>query len=261
MVPDSVNPTSQKDEILTVWANAFKLLKQSWQGVKLNLGTFLLLYLTPFILVAILLAILLPAIGLGALLTNGEVDFSNASVTATAGVAIFIGLLGLIVLSVYLSIASIITQFKSIRGEKIGFVDAINQSSDYFWRFIGLAIVSSLIILAGLILLILPGLLAIFFLLLASYFLIDKNTTIREALKGSFEITKANWKIVTALVVVQAAVSAIGIIEGIGSFVSLLLAFAYLCLPAILYTRAAQKNGVTKKSTAKKPANKQVKNA
>lgn len=226
-------PTKQSDDFLTVIGNSFKLIKASWQALQLNLLTFVLLYAIPVVLFTLLVTLaVIVGIGIG----------GSESVNMSAAVIILgtVILLGLIVLSVYIGIAVIITQLASVRGTKIGFKEAINQAQPFFWRFIGLSILTALCVLGGLLLFVVPGIILFILLLLSMYFLIDKNMSIMEAFKACYHASKANWKLPAAVLIVQILIQAPSFVPGIGSFITTILGILYFCLPAIIYTRIPQ---------------------
>jgi uncharacterized membrane protein len=232
-------PTSQKDDILRVVINTFKLAGQSWEALKLNLITFIWILILPLLLVMAMISALMLALSsysaAGGSFAFNEASLSSLSIETIA--LLSVGLLGIIVLLVLLTIASIVVQLESVRGKKITFQDAINRSLSFFWRIVGLGVLCILIIFAGLILFIVPGLLALFFLVLSGYVLIDQNTGIKQAIVTSYNLTKKHWKVVLALIVVNAVINIPGTIEGIGSIVATILAIVYYCLPAIIYLR------------------------
>lgn len=222
-------PTRQEDDFFTILGNAFKLITKSWEALVLNLGTFILVYILPFIIIFSAFIF-----WLGSLFTGGNDDISTFSIV----LGIIVGI-GICILLVLLSIATIITQLASVRGNKISFQDVINQSTPFFWRFIGLGILSALVVLAGIILLIIPGLLAIFFLIFSSYLMIDKDLGVVDSMKASYKLVKRNWKIVLALVLLQFIIQIPSIVPVFGAIITTILSITYFCLPAILYLRMA----------------------
>lgn len=236
---DKTLPTKQEDDFFTILGNTFKLINKSWEALLLNLGTFILVYVLPFIIFFAALFLFSGAL----IATNGNT--SVTAVTIALGIAAGIGLLILLVL---VSIASIIAQLASVRGQKISFKEVVDQSQPFFWRFIGLGIVSTLIVVAGFILLIIPGFIALFLLLFSGYAMIDKNLGIMDAVKTSVDLTKKNWKIVLAFILLQTIIGIPQVIPFFGAIVTTILSIAYFCLPAILYLRIAK--GSQKKVSA-----------
>jgi hypothetical protein len=221
-------PTRQQDGFWDIVVNCFKLMSASWQAFVFNFSTFLMLYLLP------VLVIFGAAV---AVIAVAQAQYSDGHITAPIIAAGVVAALGVAVLMILLAIATIYVQIASVRGQKIGFRDAVDRSWHYFWRFIGLAIMTALVVLAGLILLIIPGILAAFFLMLATYVLIDKDTDIATAMRTSYRITKRNWKVVLGMLIVQIVINLPQIVPILGAIVTSVLAVAYFCLTAIIYDR------------------------
>lgn len=225
----------------------FKALQQSFEALRLNVWTFLALVFVPLLLfiVAFPLAFL-------PLLTGND-----AGKTVAALLAISVGLAVLIISLIFLP-ALVQTQIASVRGEKVEFKEAFNKGMPYVLRFIGLGLLSAVVIVIGLILFIIPGLLAIFFLSFAPYILVDKNTGVVEAMKGSYEMVKEYWKVTVALLIVNFAISLPSYVPVVGQLISLGLSIAYFCLGALVYVKIAGKTTAVKEATvvAKKSTSK-----
>lgn len=212
-------------DFFEVTGGIFKNIKESWEAIKLNFLTFVLLYLVPIAVGFIALPfVLLPA------LTGSDVGTAAAVL-----LAFFVFVLLLIVLLVFLP-AITITQLASVKGEKLEFGVAFEKGKKYVLRYIGLGLLSALIILCGLILFIIPGILAAFFLCLSPYLLVDKNLGVTDSMKESYELTKKYWKPVLAVGIVYVAINIPSYIPIIGGIVSIVLSIAYFCLPAYVYS-------------------------
>lgn len=100
------------------------------------------------------------------------------------------------------AILSIILQIGFTK-ETLKFVDnktpslqGMFNAKDYFWRYIGVSILYSLIVLGGLILLIIPGIIWAVKYSMSTFILIDTNAGIKESLRKSGELTQGNkWNI------------------------------------------------------------------
>lgn len=222
-------PTNQKDDFFDILGNEFRLIGKSWNALKRNLATFILIYILPYFLLSFLV---FAYVGTIFTVQNDKVTVNDFN----APLAI-IASLGVIILITLLAIATIIAQLTSVRGHKISFGEVIEKAWPFFWRFIGLGILSVLVVLVGLVLLIIPGLLAIFFLSLAGYAMIDKNLGVTDSMRTSYELVKRNWKIVLAYMILTFLLSLPQIVPIFGAIVTVALSIAYFCLPAILYTR------------------------
>jgi uncharacterized membrane protein len=227
-------PTEQSDPFKVVVRHTFRLIKQSWRAVSTNLGTILLIYILPSALILALLYAIAPDL----LKASIHPDHQKIAFAKNLNVPLaIIGGLGIAILVILLSIASVNVQLASARKQKISFSDVIERSWPFFLRFVGLGILSALCVLLGLLLLLIPGILAAFFLSFATYVMVDKNVGVIVAMKGSYKLTRRNWKVVLAYFVVTVAISLPQIVPIIGEFVSAGLSIAYFCLPAILYLR------------------------
>ena len=227
-------PTRQQDDFFTVLGNAFRLIGKSWDALTLNLATFVLIGLVPVTL--FILAIVLP---LGATsLLDGSSDISRDTNAAPVNVALILLGIILVISVVWATVASLVTQLASVRGQKIAFKDAVNRSTPFLLRFVGLGLATAVLIILGLVLLIIPGILAAFFLSFSTYLMIDKNLGVVESIKGSYELVKQNWKLVLSYYLVSVVISLPQIVPVLGVIASLALSIAYFCLPAILYVRA-----------------------
>ncbi len=235
--------TKQSDDFLTVAGNSFKLIKQSWGALQLNLLTFACLYAIPVVLISALI--------FWATLAGINSDGSGSvHIDSTAAIIMVVALIGIVILSIYVGIAAIITQLASVRGEKISFKEAIDQAQAFFWRFIGVALLSGLIILCGLVLFIIPGGILAVLLLFAPYYMIDRNIGAVEAIKTCYRVSKSNWKLPAAVLTVQVISQIPSFIPGIGNLIATLLGILYFCLPAIVYLRMPKPKAV--KATPKK---------
>jgi uncharacterized membrane protein len=115
-------------------------------------------------------------------------------------------------------------------------------------RFIGLGLLSAIVIIFGLILFVVPGVLAIFFLSFAPYILVDKNTGVIDAMKGSYELVKEYWKVTLGLLVVNFVIQIPSYVPVVGQLISLALGIGYFCLGAIVYVNIAGKATAAKEA-------------
>ena len=81
-----------------------------------------------------------------------------------------------------------------------------------FWRYAGTTIVSLLIILIGLVLLIVPGIIAMIALMFTSYLVVDRSLQPIEAIKESARITKGNRMELFLFVLAIIGISILGIL-------------------------------------------------
>jgi uncharacterized membrane protein len=233
-------PTKQSDNFGTVLKNTFKLIGASWEGFKLNLRTFILIFLPLVVFVSLLVAIPMAVLGIN----EGDTSINTSTVNATAAAASAVAMLGLLVSVVLLSIAVTIATLSSARGKKVSAKDILNQSFPLFWPAVALGLLTILAVFLGLIALIVPAILAVFFFTFAIYVLVDKRVSPVDALKESYRLTKRNWKLVLSYYIVTAVIQIPSSIPGIGGIITFGLSMAYLVLPAILYVRMQKQNPV-----------------
>ena len=161
---------------------------------------------------------------------------------ANFGVGIVLGLLGDSAPAVILSnvLTYVVTILVSIGATKIfiDLVDGKNPSYNDLYRQYPLIVnyfiaevIMGLAILAGLILLIIPGIYLAVKLSFASYLVVDKKLGPIDALKQSYEITKGNWWNIVFLGVVSGLITLAGALALlVGLFVAIpvtMLAYAY----------------------------------
>lgn len=79
-----------------------------------------------------------------------------------------------------------------------------------FWRFLGAGILTMLAVLAGLVLLIVPGIIVAIALSFTFYFIIDKDFGPIEALKASWSTTKGKWLKLLGLMLTLAGLNILG---------------------------------------------------
>lgn len=202
----------------------FQLIHESWEALKLNIGTFIVLAL----LLALITVVSIPFLLFLPIVTDGKPVSIFISITV---------ILLLIVIGCILLPAITIAQIESARGNKISVTETLERSKGLFLSYIVLMIIVGLAIVIGFLFFAIPGLLAMFFFSLSGYILVDKKVSSIEAIKGSFELVKSKWQWVAALFIVQLALSLIGCIPFIGWILSLVLSIAYFCLPAVVYTK------------------------
>ncbi len=214
---------SQENDFFAITADVFRLWRPCLEALKLNLTVFLTIVLIPMV-------ILLLIIGLVAIpvLTSGNFDVINIVSISVLGLLLLISM-------VFLWPAIIIAQLDSIRGKKVEFTDLIKRASKIALPFFGLSAFIGLITVVGFVFLIIPGLVAMFFLTLAVYIYVDKKPRAIDAIKQSFRLTKANWRLVFAMFVVNFVLSIAGWIPVIGTVVNIVISIVYFCLPALIY--------------------------
>lgn len=102
-------------------------------------------------------------------------------------------------------------------------------------RLLALQILVAAAIIIGFILLIVPGIIMIWRLFLAPYILIDKNTSIQQAISRSWNMSRGYFSPIWAVILVMLLFGLIGFIPVIGVVVGFGLGVAYSVAPALRY--------------------------
>jgi uncharacterized membrane protein len=223
------NSNASSEDFLGIVSSAFKSIKESWEALLLNLLTFILVALVPMLIIGISVPLLILPLFVG-----------GSSPWLAVLLAILIITAAIVVACLFIP-AMVVTQLASAKGQKIGFDEALKKGMPYVLRYIGLALLVGLCVIIGMFLLIIPGLLAAFFLSMSFYLLVDKNIGVIEAMKQSINLTKKYWMWILALFIVNMAVSIVGYFPFIGWILSLAGSIAYFCLPAIIYLKITKK--------------------
>ena len=150
--------------------NKVGLIKDSWELVKKN---------------ARLIALLMAAF-IGYQVIQGIVqNFFRETILAT------LISLAFTVLTLFLEIGFIKIVLKLVDGQKAEFQE-LWAYPQYLLRMIGASIVYGLIVVAGLILLVVPGIYLALRLQFYSYYIVDKNAGALDSLKMSWKVTEGN---------------------------------------------------------------------
>lgn len=221
-------------------SGAFELLPKSYEIVKRNFDVFMVL-----LAVGGLLALfdMLSRLDGGqekksSSLTDSAVGglfgpSYDASFYAAAGG--FLALLFAVYIVTYLM--TVIASVRGAQGHKLTLGGVWQEfKGNWLWlKLIGAMLLSGLAIVAGLILLIIPGIILIWRLYLVPYIMVDQKTTISEAFVKSWEMTKGNAWPIYSIILVTIVLSLTNIIPIIGGVVAFLLGAAYTVAPAIRY--------------------------
>jgi len=127
--------------------------------------------------------------------------------------------LAVLVIHIFIEMGLVSFALKAHDGvEKATFHDLWHPHS--FWKYVGVKILTGIIIVIGLILLIVPGVIAILTLLFATYLVIDRNLGPIEAMKESARMTKGHrWNLFLLIL----ALLGINILGAIALLVGLLV--------------------------------------
>ena len=152
-----------------------QLFKDAFALVKANLTLFVGIALWPMIItyVAVLFE---PA--------------ENTGVVNTTEWAVYGVLMLLVMISSVLMSAALIM---AVNNPAMGVGEAYKAALRFFWSYIGLSILMSLIIMVGFLLLIVPGIILSVWFAFASYILILENAGITDSLRRSREYVRGRW--------------------------------------------------------------------
>ncbi|HTE58073.1 MAG TPA: YciC family protein [Verrucomicrobiae bacterium] len=204
--------------------SAFALFKPSYEAIMVNIWTFLALLLLP----------------IAGFVVSGA--FGNRGGTDTNTVALLAGLVGGIA-GLLVAPAIPFLQLKSVRGQEVTIGEALRGGRKYFWRFYGLSILTTLLVIGGFILLIVPGFFMIKRYLLAPFYLYDRKLTVREAMRQSQADSKPFANALWGVVGVSVLIGLLGVIPLL-AVATAILQVVYYCAPAVRYEqiKKASKN-------------------
>lgn len=118
------------------------------------------------------------------------------------------------------------TAFKQLRGEKISVGDLFS-GGPYFLRFLGASVLMGIITMAGSLLCIIPGFIAMGMLFFTIPLIVEGNMSAIDAIKKSFETTKQDWLMFTLFTLVIYFLASAGVYAcGIGVLATMPLMFA-----------------------------------
>lgn len=168
-----------------------------------------------------------------------------------------LGLLAILIMLaiyIYLYAMSYVLSTKAAKGEKPSVGELFKDGNKYVLRLIGLGILSALIVFVGLLLLIVPGVIAIGRVIMAPYILVDKNVGVMEALRQSNQMGKTFtgkvWAVIGVSILIAIGTGIIGAIPYIG-FIGSLVWIAFSLIVALRYFQL--------KNLKKTPANSEAK--
>jgi uncharacterized membrane protein len=162
------------------------------------------------------------AASIAAAIETPSLDDLTSYQTETTGIIAMLSFVGM-VWSILFAPALIYAQLRILKGEPVTFSEAARQGFSFFWRLVGLYILTGLIVLGGLLLLIVPGLIFIRRYCLAPYYLIDQNLSIREALRRSAASTKPVSGFIWGVLLVDLLIGLAGGIVSSMTFVGVIL--------------------------------------
>lgn len=219
-------------------ASAFELFGKSYELIKKNFELFMIL-----LSVSGLLAVWETIARIGDeevegrgwrnLVTNGVFGPDVTGGVLAAGGLMFI----VAVVSVILYLLLLIAAVRVAQGQKPAFRSLWEEMvSNWLWiKLIAGFILAGIAIVIGLILLIVPGIILIWRLFFVPYVLVDKKTSIDEAFRTSWGMTRGRFTAVYGVILVTILLSLTGILPIIGSLIAFVLTSIYTLAPALRY--------------------------
>ena len=214
------------------YVSAFDLFTKSVDLIKENLQLFAIVNSIP------LLMTLLSALN-GSKGGEFAVDSASGALSvnwaAVLGVSLGVGAV-LVVVSAVLQTMALRLELDVAKGTKTTLSKLWEFCQKYFFRLLGLGFIMALFIGAGLILLVVPGIILITRYFFAPYVMIDENLGIFASLKRSSELSKDNWGAIWSVIGVTLLISFVPTFIGkIGEVIAALLGIAYSVAPALRY--------------------------
>jgi hypothetical protein len=214
------------------YVSAFTLFTKSKNLVLQNINVFGALYLIPFIFN------LLPS------LTDNSSDadrtsslfngLSGTGFVAVAGFGIVFAVISIII-SFIIQTMLFAAELEVSEDKKPSLRPLFDVAKKYWLRIAGLSIVTALLFVGGLILFIVPGLIVIRRYFLASYYLIDKDLSIGEAMRQSAADSKQAAGSIWGVIGVSFLLALTAIVPLIGWLVAFVLTALYSVAPALRY--------------------------
>lgn len=213
-------------------SNPFKLLGPSWQSVKLNLGT----WVVSVIIYSLALGLLFLVPTTVAAITGVSSGQIGAGVIAFALASLIVLIPGLYLAARFSGLFTNLI-LEGIRGHKLGFKQAWGAGKPFGWRLLGAGLLVGLTIAFGLVLLIIPGIIALAWFAMTPYVIVNENKGIIDAMKRSKQLAAGRfWEILGAIGVTSIA-SIFTIIPVVGWIITLALGFAFAAVLGVRYVQ------------------------
>lgn len=226
--------------------NLGELIKRSWEVYTKNLGMLILVIILGMLLMGVFLipGIIALMVGMAGATSNQEMILNAFSIT---GLVIFIISFVLAMLASIIYGAALIKAVGMAEGgEKIDIKKVFSVAYQKFWPILGSSIIAGAIMLAGFILLIIPGLVAMVYLQFVIYVVIFEDKWGFEAVRRSFELVKGNfWWVVLIILIVALGSGILGSIPYVGGIISFILAPLWQVIMFVLYKNLRGLKGVS----------------
>lgn len=169
---------------------------------------------------------------------GGASLFSGPELAAALGIGSVIAIL-FIVFNIFLYAMATSLELRSSTGEKPDFNSLFDAGKKYWLRLLGLMIVAGVTIFIGLLLFIVPGIIAIGRLIFAPYIMFDKDMGIVDSMRASAHLTKGKaglvWAAIGVMILVSIAAGIISAIPVIGALIGTLVTIAFSLVLVLRY--------------------------
>jgi hypothetical protein len=245
MAKDTLKPKKRTAQP-AYFEDPYHMIRPGLTALRVNVGTIVWLVVAPLLVSIPVFFLIVVCAHFMVGYTQGGIPWDTVVFSAMS-VLLYIGLL---VLSVYIGIGLIFATLRAADGEKFGFWDTFKLGRKFFWRVLGLFLSMALVVAAGLILFVVPGLVMLKRYFLAPFYMIDKDLGVFDAMRASADDTAETggvWGILAAVVILSTP----SLIPGIGWALATALGVLYICVPALRYREIQQ----VLEARAKKPKN------
>jgi len=167
-MPDAPIPPVATETIPGTWPGAFGLYKHARQAMRLNIGTYMAVFLLSLVVGAI------------------------PNTVNQKSPAYFLLNIASNIVAVWFGAAIIIIVLRSVKGHKISVNDSLQQGIALFGKYFLQSLLMGLIAIGSILCLIVPAFFILPRLALAQYYLFDQNMGIVESIKASWEATRGH---------------------------------------------------------------------
>lgn len=207
------------------FGSAFDLFKPSIRAVKVNFWTIVCTYLIVVIPMGVLTIV--------AALSSGS---QSDSASANAGTFFVSTLMTIVIIILSLAVYPAVTYatLQGAKGQHITIGEAFRVGFHFIWRFLGLVILLGLMIFGSLLLFIVPFFFVLPRVILAPYYLIDRDLGPVQAIKqcmNDYKLYRGTWGVIGVSFLLELP-SAVPIV---GWLVSVVLEIMYLCALPLRY--------------------------
>lgn len=174
-------------------------------------------------------------------------DFSDVQIPGMISTpTVIAGLTTVLVVAILFMIANFVIEvmltvleLKASEDKQTSFGELWHIAKKYLVRYIGLSLLIALVVVAGLIAFVIPGVILLRRYFLAPYILIEHDTSISEAMQRSAALTKPYSWSVYGIFGVFLLISLLSIVPIIGEIATFILAALYSIAPALRYRELA----------------------